>query len=87
MACITDVFDGIGPKEHFLIKVFHVILSLIDPNFGKVLLEKLNEKIIKADVSERKQTSTGRLVGGTWKYLELIKETTEKDYADKSRLR
>lgn len=83
LACITDVFDGIGPKEHFLIKVFHVILSLIDPNFGKVLLEKLNEKIIKADVSERKQTSTGRLVGGTWKYLELIKETTEKDYADK----
>ncbi|EFO65304.1 Hypothetical protein GLP15_4317 [Giardia lamblia P15] len=83
LACIIDVFDGIGPKEHFLIKVFHVILSLIDPNFGEVLLEKLNEKIIKADVSERKQTATGRFIGGTWKYLELIKETTEKSYADK----
>ena len=83
LACITDVFDGIGSREHFLIKAFHAILLLLDPKFGKLLLEKLNEKIIMTDVREKKQTTTGRLVDGTWRLIKLIEETEKEEYADK----
>lgn len=82
LKCITHIFDGIGTREHFLIKVFHAILYVIDFNFGENLLKKLNEKIIASDVIKCTQTSKTRLINGTWKYIWLMERETNAEHAN-----